>query len=217
MSTVYSSVVFFIFKWLHDLLGYTAFCICNYADFFVHIHDLFLLYFFSPPPSPAYVGGYCSTGPKLEDLYDEMDEFETNPPPVAADEIPAALREEEDAHIFENYSFDHTYSPDLPITSYQQQIVDTIESNSVTIIQGELLLLLIHCTCTVPLKSKWFDSSLCVHRNIWFDWMPLYAVKYLLLKRGLWAYGLFHHWHYLVQMLCVKLLSFNISLRCHHY
>ena len=103
--------------------------------FFVHIHDLF----FSPPPSPAYVGGYCSTGPKLEDLYDEMDEFETNPPPGAADEIPAALREEEDAHIFENYSFDHTYSPDLPITSYRQQIVDTIESNSVTIIQGELL------------------------------------------------------------------------------
>ncbi|CAH3166074.1 unnamed protein product [Porites lobata] len=90
----------------------------------------------SPPPSPAYVGGYCSTGPKLEDLYDEMDEFETNPPPGAADEIPAALREEEDAHIFENYSFDHTYSPDLPITSYRQQIVDTIESNSVTIIQG---------------------------------------------------------------------------------
>lgn len=95
--------------------------------------------FLSPPPSPACVGGYCSTGPKLEDLYDEMDEFETNPPPGAADEIPAALREEEDAHIFENYSFDHTYSPDLPITSYQQQIVDTIESNSVTIIQGELL------------------------------------------------------------------------------
>ena len=113
----------------------------NYADFFVHIHDLFVLYLFflSPPPSTAYVGGYCSTGPKLEDLYDEMDEFETNPPPGAADEIPAALREEEDAHIFENYSFDHTYSPDLPITSYRQQIVDTIESNSVTIIQGELL------------------------------------------------------------------------------
>ena len=95
--------------------------------------------FLSPLPSLAYVGGYCSTGPKLEDLYDEMDEFETNPPPGAADEIPAALREEEDAHIFENYSFDHTYSPDLPITSYRQQIVDTIESNSVTIIQGELL------------------------------------------------------------------------------
>ena len=55
-------------------------------------------------------------------------------------------------------------------------------------------------TCTVPLKRKWFNSSLCVHRNIWFDQMPLYTVKFIV-KRGLWAYGLFHHWHYLVQML----------------
>ena len=94
--------------------------------------------FFSPLPSPAYVGGYCSTGPKLEDLYEEMDQLEKNPPLGACDEIPAALREEEATHIFENYSFDHTYSPDLPITAYRQQILDTIESNSVTVIQGVL-------------------------------------------------------------------------------
>ena len=94
------------------------------------------MFVFSPPPSPAYVGEYCSSGPKLEDLYDEMDQLENHPPPVDADEIPAALREEETGHIFENYSFDHIYSPDLPITSYRQQIVDTIESNSVTVIQG---------------------------------------------------------------------------------
>ncbi|KAJ7352991.1 hypothetical protein OS493_032930 [Desmophyllum pertusum] len=90
----------------------------------------------SPPTSPAYVGEYCSTGPKLEDLYNELDQLELDPPTGASDEIPAALREEDAAHIFENYSFDHTYSPDLPITRYRQQIVDTIESNSVTIVQG---------------------------------------------------------------------------------
>ena len=93
----------------------------------------------SPPASPAYVGDYCSSGPKLEDLYDELDQLELNPPSGASDELPAALKEEEAAHIFENYSFDHTFSPDLPITSYQQQIIDTIESNSVTIIQGKVI------------------------------------------------------------------------------
>ena len=40
----------------------------------------------SPPPSPAYVGGYCSSGPKLEDLYDEMDQLENHPPQGASDE-----------------------------------------------------------------------------------------------------------------------------------
>ncbi|KAK2567406.1 ATP-dependent RNA helicase TDRD9 [Acropora cervicornis] len=84
----------------------------------------------SPPTSPSFIGGYCSTGPKLEDLYDEMDQLESNPPLVVSDEEPAALREKEASHIFDNYSFDHTYSSDLPITSYRQQIVDTIESNS---------------------------------------------------------------------------------------
>ena len=68
-----------------------------------------------------------------------MDQLELNPPSGASDELPAALKEEEAAHIFENYSFDHTFSPDLPITSYQQQIIDTIESNSVTIIQGKVI------------------------------------------------------------------------------
>ena len=94
------------------------------------------MFFCSPPPSPAYVGEYCSTGPKLEDLYNELEQLELNPPLGASDEIPAALKEEEATHIFENYSFDHTYPSDLPITRYQQQIVDTIESNSVTIVQG---------------------------------------------------------------------------------
>ena len=67
-----------------------------------------------------------------------MDQLESNPPLVVSDKEPAALREKEASHIFDNYSFDHTYSSDLPITSYRQQIVDTIESNSVTVIQGML-------------------------------------------------------------------------------
>lgn len=98
---------------------------------------MYFIFVCSPPPSPAYVGEYCSTGPKLEDLYDELEQLELDPPSGASDEIPAALKEEA-THIFENYSFDRTYSPDLPITCYRQQIVDTIESNSVTIVQGVL-------------------------------------------------------------------------------
>ena len=92
--------------------------------------------FVSPPTSP--VENYCSAGPRLEDLYDEINQLELDAPRGSSNDVtPAALREEEEAaHIFENYSFDHTYSPDLPITSYRQQIVDTVESNSVTVIQG---------------------------------------------------------------------------------
>ena len=80
-----------------------------------------------------------------------MDQLEKNPPLGASDEIPAALREEEATHIFDNYSFDHTYSPDLPITVYRQQILDTIESNSVTVIQGVfgMSILMVHFSITV--------------------------------------------------------------------
>ncbi|XP_077997158.1 ATP-dependent RNA helicase TDRD9-like [Glandiceps talaboti] len=38
--------------------------------------------------------------------------------------------------VYKHYRFDHTYSPDLPITQYQDQIITTIESNQVTVIQG---------------------------------------------------------------------------------
>ena len=126
----------------------------NFVILFSVVVDL-ILFVFSPPPTPSYIGGYCSTGPKLEDLYDEMDQLEKDPPMGASDEIPAALREEEATHIFENYSFDHTYSPDLPITIYRQQIVDTIESNSVTVIQG-----------TVPFTNNYYCYCfMCEHNN----------------------------------------------------
>ena len=38
--------------------------------------------------------------------------------------------------VFDNYSFDNDSNPDLPITSYRDHIVKTIESSQVTIIQG---------------------------------------------------------------------------------
>lgn len=49
----------------------------------------------------------------------------------------APFKEEEEAHIYENYTFDHEYSHSLPITKHREEIVDTVESNSVTIVQGE--------------------------------------------------------------------------------
>ena len=58
----------------------------------------------------------------------------------AATVIPTAapFREEEEAHIYDNYVFHHEYSHSLPITKFREEIVDTIESNSVTIVQGNL-------------------------------------------------------------------------------
>ena len=38
--------------------------------------------------------------------------------------------------IFDRYSFDHDDNPTLPITSYRNEILATVESNSVTVIQG---------------------------------------------------------------------------------
>ena len=67
--------------------------------------------------------------PELNDDFQNLDVTDNlpNPMPVKVDE---------DEHIFENYSFEHTYSPKLPITNFQNEVLDTIESNSVTVIQG---------------------------------------------------------------------------------
>ena len=46
------------------------------------------------------------------------------------------IKVDEDEHIFQNYSFEHTYSPTLPITNFQNEVLSTIESNSVTVVQG---------------------------------------------------------------------------------
>ncbi|XP_023931782.1 ATP-dependent RNA helicase TDRD9-like, partial [Lingula anatina] len=38
--------------------------------------------------------------------------------------------------VYRNYNFEHTYDKNLPITHYHEDVVDTIESNRVTVIQG---------------------------------------------------------------------------------
>lgn len=38
--------------------------------------------------------------------------------------------------VFDNYSFDQDLNPELPITSYREKIVNTVESNQTTVIQG---------------------------------------------------------------------------------
>eukprot|EP00794_Sanderia_malayensis_P020227 gene20227-22203_t len=39
-------------------------------------------------------------------------------------------------NVYDNYKFEHTYDPSLPITEHRDWVVGTIESNQVTIIQG---------------------------------------------------------------------------------
>ena len=67
--------------------------------------------------------------PELNDDFQNLDVTDNLPNPVP-------VKVDEDEHIFENYSFEHTYSPKLPITNFQNEVLDTIESNSVTVIQG---------------------------------------------------------------------------------
>ena len=98
--------------------------------------------FFSPPVTPVY-DCYGHTSPIKEDHFFDMDELNQLELDSRApqDVPPEPIREGEAAHIYENYSFDHTYPADLPITKFQEQILQTIESNSVTVIQGEQLVL----------------------------------------------------------------------------
>jgi len=50
---------------------------------------------------------------------------------------PAITVNEEQYDVYSRYSFDHEYSKNLPITEKRQTILDTINNNSVTIIQGQ--------------------------------------------------------------------------------
>ena len=67
------------------------------------------------------------------ELYNQLNNLEEETAAVAS--VPLKL--EEEPHIFENYSFEHTYSHDLPITQFHEEVIQTIESNSVTVIQGK--------------------------------------------------------------------------------
>lgn len=55
------------------------------------------------------------------------------------DDSPSTLPEKEQhiaTEIYDNYCFEHSYDNTLPITDERQRVVQTIESNRVTIIQG---------------------------------------------------------------------------------
>ena len=68
-----------------------------------------------------------------------LNELELDSPEESTLSEPTAapFQEEEAAHIYENYDFDHEYDKALPITRFREEIIDTIESNSATIIQGK--------------------------------------------------------------------------------
>lgn len=72
---------------------------------------------------------------ETEFLNDTLNGVVLNPPDQDAT-IPAALKGEEESHIYEHYSFNESYSSALPITQYRQDIVNTIETNSVCVIHG---------------------------------------------------------------------------------
>ena len=52
------------------------------------------------------------------------------------DESPPVQQQEVSTEVYDNYSFEHQYDDTLPITDERQNVVQTIESNRVTIIQG---------------------------------------------------------------------------------
>ena len=85
---------------------------------------------------------YSPTSPFQQDHFfdiDELNQLELDS--RAPQDAPAEpIREEEAAHIYDNYSFDHTYPVDLPITKFQEQIIQTIDSNSVTVVQGKYII-----------------------------------------------------------------------------
>lgn len=95
-----------------------------------------------------------NTETEEEFLQEDMNHLNLNPPNPDAP-VPAALRGEEESHIYENYSFNQEYSPVLPITHYRQDIVNSIESNSVCVIHGKFVFIY-----PISISHK-YNSSLC--------------------------------------------------------
>ncbi|KAL4238351.1 ATP-dependent RNA helicase tdrd9 [Mactra antiquata] len=56
---------------------------------------------------------------------------------IAGSEVlPSELAPENATHVYGQYNFRHRYDERLPITKFKDQVLDTIESNQVTVIQG---------------------------------------------------------------------------------
>ena len=51
--------------------------------------------------------------------------------------LPEGQTEEEAVQVYKNYNFTHEYDGNLPITQYRQDIIDMVECEQVTVIQGE--------------------------------------------------------------------------------
>ncbi|XP_054758320.2 ATP-dependent RNA helicase TDRD9-like isoform X1 [Lytechinus pictus] len=76
--------------------------------------------------------------------------------PVLPDEKSA----EEMVKAYDNYNFDHTYNEELPITKHKDQVLNTIESNQVTIIQGST-----GCGKTTQVPQYILDDYVCKRKN----------------------------------------------------
>lgn len=56
--------------------------------------------------------------------------------PESDEEGPPTQQQEVSTEVYDNYLFEHQYDETLPITDERQNVVQTIESNRVTVIQG---------------------------------------------------------------------------------
>ena len=70
--------------------------------------------------------------------------------------------------IYDNYKFDHVYDNSLPITLEQERVLQTIETNRVTVVQGK-----IYTITTFGCKSI-ISKNICCHKFC----ITLYKVSY---------------------------------------
>ncbi|XP_071078923.1 ATP-dependent RNA helicase TDRD9-like isoform X1 [Haliotis cracherodii] len=99
----------------------------GYAEQFQDEEEQHLLKHYQPleagPMSPGGVAG------RLEQL--ELDSTVAGSVGMPDDLVPPGAVE-----VYDNYQFAHTYDKKLPITYHKEQLLSTIESNQVTVIQG---------------------------------------------------------------------------------
>ncbi|XP_076442541.1 ATP-dependent RNA helicase TDRD9-like [Babylonia areolata] len=71
-----------------------------------------------------------------EDMVNQMDQLELDSTVCGSVGVPQDFIPEGATAVYDNYSFQHRYDPKLPITQRAEEVLYTIESNQVTIIQG---------------------------------------------------------------------------------
>ncbi|KAK7104950.1 ATP-dependent RNA helicase TDRD9-like [Littorina saxatilis] len=70
------------------------------------------------------------------DLSDRLDQLDVDSTVCGSVAMPEDFIPEGATAVYDNYSFQHCYDPKLPITRKAEEVILTIESNQVTIIQG---------------------------------------------------------------------------------